>query len=119
MSASSATSCNLGFSSHICSSLFLMCMYNFCVCCGVTRSGKHAASTCVILSKGMRLWKAAPSRPVGSTGRPMWSSSSSFPPAPPVTESPLVSFLSAGVTSWISSSEEDCFFSSFFCNVKV
>ena len=61
-------------------------------------------------------WKAAPSSPVGSTGSPMWSSSSSLPP--PVTERPLVRRLSAGVTSWISSSEEDCFFSSFFCNIE-
>ena len=103
----------------------LMWRNSFCVCNGVTRSGKQAASTWVILSNGTLLWKAAPSNPVGSTGRPMRSSGCFFLPegssgsstvlsrsdeAPPGAPIPdLVptfeaDFTSAGVTSWISSS---------------
>ncbi len=63
LSASLELSCCLGFSSHIWSKRFRMWRYIFWDCNGVTKSGKQAASTWVILSYGIRLWKAAPSRP--------------------------------------------------------
>ncbi len=69
----------------------------------LTKSGKHAASTWVILSKGTLLWNAAPSSPVGSTGSPIRSSDLSLDFGGwggSELEPASVTTLTTGVISW-------------------